>query len=67
MRASSLIAGVGLLAVVPLGIIAAYYGFLQGWYPYAALPFVLAGYLLVVLSALFVLLPRLRTFERKWR
>lgn len=60
MRVSSLITGVCLLGVVPIGILAVYYGYLLGWYPYVALPFALAGYLLVVLSALFVLLPRLQ-------
>jgi hypothetical protein len=59
VQLSDLLAAVALFGVVPLGIALAYYGYTVGYYPYAGIPFALAGVLVVVFAALFLVLPRL--------
>jgi hypothetical protein len=59
VQLSDLLAAFALFGVVPLGIALAYYGYATGYYPYAAIPFALAGVLVVVFAALFLVLPRL--------
>lgn len=62
-RLSSLLANAALLGGIPAGLIVAYLGFRSGLYPYAAIPFVAVGFLLLVVLVLFVVLPPLRRRE----
>lgn len=62
-RLSSLLANLALLGGIPFGLGVAYLGFLRGVFPYRAVPFVAVGVFLVIIVALFVVLPPLRRLE----
>lgn len=64
MRISSAIAAGAFFVSVPLGFVLAFLGFRWGLYPYATIPFVLVGVVLLVLLVLLLVLPRIRTLER---
>lgn len=65
MRPSNLLAAAAFFGAVPLGLACAYLGYRFGYYPYAALPFVLVGVFVVIFGCLLVVLPRLRSAERR--
>lgn len=64
MRLSRLIAPAVFIGLVPLAFVLAYLGYVWGYYPYAALPFVLVGIVVLVLILLLVVLSQVRTADR---
>ncbi len=64
MRISSAVAAGAFVVSVPLAFFLAFLGYLWNLYPYAAIPFVLVGIILLLLLFLLFSLPRLRAAGR---
>lgn len=64
LRLSNLVANATVVLAVPLGIALAFAGHYAGLYPYAAVPFVTVGALLVAMGGLYAVFPALRRRER---
>ena len=60
MRPSQAVAGIALLAVVPLAIWLSYLGHQWGLYPYLVVPIAFGVVVALAVIVLFLLLPRLR-------
>ena len=63
VRFSGLLAALAFVGAVPGGILLAYWGHWQGYYPYVAVPLVFGGVIFAAVVVLFAALPKLRARE----